>query len=169
MALASVEPEPEKKRSGLILMVAAIAALSVVGAAAGWLVGRVLVPPPPMPEETAPATPAAGHAAAGKEGEIPSVSDRPEVVRIEPIVTNLAYPSEDWVRVELALVFNGSPDANLAEEIHQDVLAYLRTVSLQQIQGPRGFQYLRDDIWEIADMRSQGRISKVLFRSFIIE
>ncbi|HLP70777.1 MAG TPA: flagellar basal body-associated FliL family protein [Rhizobium sp.] len=169
MALASVEPEPEKKRSGLILMVAAVASLSIVGAGAGWLVGGILVPPPAVPEEAAPATAQAGHGAAGKEGEIPNVSDRPEIVRIDPIVTNLAYPSEDWIRVELALVFNGAPDANLAEEIHQEVLAYLRTVSLQQIQGPRGFQYLRDDISEIADMRSQGRISKVLFRSFIVE
>ena len=64
-------------------------------------------------------------------------------MQLEPIVTNLAYPSENWLRLEVALMFNGPPDAKLAEDIHQDILAYVRTVSLQQIEGPRGFQYLQ--------------------------
>ncbi|MNU00034.1 Flagellar basal body-associated protein FliL [compost metagenome] len=57
----------------------------------------------------------------------------------------------------------------IAEDIHQDILAYLRTVSLQQIEGPRGFQYLKDDIQERVDLRSEGRVSKVMFRTFVIE
>ena len=57
----------------------------------------------------------------------------------------------------------------MAEDIHQDILAYVRTVSLQQIEGPRGFQYLRDDIQERVDLRSAGRVSKVMFRTFVIE
>ncbi|MNL50951.1 Flagellar basal body-associated protein FliL [compost metagenome] len=57
----------------------------------------------------------------------------------------------------------------MAEQIHQDIAAYLKTVSLQQIQGPRGFQYLRDDIQERVDLRSDGRVTNVMFRTFVIQ
>jgi flagellar protein FliL len=69
----------------------------------------------------------------------------------------------------VALQFKGAPDVALAEEIHQDIAAYLKTVSLQQIQGPRGFQYLRDDIQERVDLRSDGRVTNVMFRTFVIQ
>nr|WP_099056641.1 flagellar basal body-associated FliL family protein [Rhizobium sp. ACO-34A] len=164
-----------KKKSALIVTITSVAVLSVVGLGGGWLVGKMLAPAltPPAGQE-APAEPeakaAGGHEAGGEKGEIPNISaSQPNLVSLDPIVTNLAYPSENWIRIELALLFNGTPDPALAEEIHQDVLAYLRTVSLQQVQGPRGFQYLRDDVSEIVDQRSQGRISKVLFRMFVIE
>ena len=69
----------------------------------------------------------------------------------------------------MALLFDGLPDVKMAEDIHQDIMAYIRTVSLQQIEGPRGFQYLRDDIQERVDLRSKGRVSKVMFRTFVVE
>ena len=47
--------------------------------------------------------------------------------------------------------------------------AFVRTVSLQQLEGPGGFQYLKDAIQERVDLRSQGRVSKVMFRTFVIE
>ena len=90
-------------------------------------------------------------------------------MQLEPITTNLAYPSDNWVRLEVALAFKGAPEMPLAEQIHQDIMAYMRTVSLQQIEGPRGFQYLKDDIQERVDLRSQGKVSKVMFRTFVIE
>ena len=51
----------------------------------------------------------------------------------------------------------------------KDIMAYLRTVSLQQVEGPRGFQYLKDDLQERVDLRSEGRVSKVMFRTLVIE
>ena len=66
-------------------------------------------------------------------------------------------------------MFKDKPDVKVSEDVHQDILSYLRTVSLQQIEGPRGFQYLRDDIQERVDQRSQGRVTKVMFRTFVIE
>jgi flagellar FliL protein len=48
-------------------------------------------------------------------------------------------------------------------------MSYLRTVSLQQIEGPRGFQYLRDDLRERVKLRSEGRVNDILFRTFVIE
>jgi flagellar FliL protein len=111
---------------------------------------------------------AGGHGA--KEESIPKISTEANgIVLLDPVTTNLAYPSTNWVRLEVALMYKGTPDVALSESIHQDIMAYLRTVSLQQLEGPRGFQYLRDDIQERVDLRSEGRVSKVMFRTFVIE
>jgi flagellar FliL protein len=104
------------------------------------------------------------------EGGLPKIANEANnIVLLDPVTSNLAYPSENWIRLEVALMFNGPPDVKVAEDIHQDILAYVRTISLQQIEGPRGFQYLKDDIQERVDLRSQGRVSKVMFRTFVIE
>lgn len=163
-----------KKKSPLVLTIAAIAILTVLGGGGGWLVGTMIVPKIKAVESAkqADAAKAADAHGTGKAGEevLPRISTEANgVVQLEPITTNLAYPSENWIRLEVALLFKGAPDVTLSEAIHQDILAYLRTVSLQQVEGPRGFQYLKDDIQERVDLRSEGRVSKVMFRTFVIE
>ena len=57
---------------------------------------------------------------------------------LAPVVTNLAAPSDVWVRVEGSLVFEGKSlphGEELAGQIAGDMLAFLRTQTLQQIQG----------------------------------
>lgn len=184
------QPAEKKKKSSLVMTIVGVLVLTIVGGGGGWVVGGMLAPKIPAASETkeAPAPAAAEHAAApaadahgGGGGEHGGDKGKEEtgtphvataangIVLLEPITTNLAYPSENWIRLEVALMFNGGIDPAMAETIHQDILAYVRTVSMQQIQGPRGFQYLKDDIQERVDLRSQGRVSKVLFRTFVIE
>ncbi|APO73554.1 flagellar basal body-associated protein FliL [Rhizobium etli 8C-3] len=160
-----------KAKSAMVIMAAGLLALTVVGAGGGWLVGTMIAPNVKSAEQAAAQTvSASGQQTTEGEGGLPHIStEANNVVQLEPITSNLAYPSENWVRLEVALLFNGPPDVKVAEDIHQDILAYIRTVSLQQIEGPRGFQYLRDDIRERVDLRSQGRVSKVMFRTFVIE
>ncbi|HEV7246042.1 MAG TPA: flagellar basal body-associated FliL family protein [Shinella sp.] len=163
----------EKKKPSLVITIAAIAVLTVLALGGGWLVGTMLAPPPAEKpaEEVAKA---GGEAKGGAEGDaaeaVPHISTPANgVVLLDPITSNLAYPSDNRVRLEVALMFKGVPDVVLAEEIHQDIMAYMRTVSLQQVQGPRGFQYLREDLQERVDLRSEGRVTNVMFRSFVIE
>ncbi|PDT85878.1 flagellar basal body-associated FliL family protein [Sinorhizobium sp. BJ1] len=155
----------QSKSPSLVMTIAAVAVLTLVAGGGGWLVGALLAPPPAQTTEAAEVPPDA----TGEE-DIPKIATEANgVVQLEPITTNLAYPAENWVRLEVALQFKGAPDVALAEEIHQDIAAYLKTVSLQQIQGPRGFQYLRDDIQERVDLRSDGRVTNVMFRTFVIQ
>jgi flagellar FliL protein len=161
--LDSNAPKPPSK----VLTIAAIAVLTLVAGGGGWLVGGLLAPPPPKDQVAATKEPAAN--ATGEEGLPKVATEANGVVQLDPITTNLAYPSENWIRLEVALQFDGVPDPKLAEQIHQDIAAYLKTVSLQQIQGPRGFQYLRDDIQERVDLRSDGRVTNVMFRTFVIQ
>jgi flagellar FliL protein len=155
-----------KKKSPLML-IAGVAGLTLIGGGGGWFVGTMIAPPAP-PEEHAAAGEAGAHGEEDK-GIQKIATEANGVVLLDPITTNLAYPSENWVRLEVALAFKGPPELPLAEEIHQDILAFMRTVSLQQIEGPRGFQYLRDDIQERVDLRAQGKVAKVMFRTMVIE
>lgn len=179
MADEAETSEGGKKKGGMIPLIAALAVLTVAGGGGGWFLGGMLAEKIQPGAAAAKAEAAkeeaekgkeAGHGEKKEEEGLPHISTAENgVVQLEPITTNLAYPSENWIKLDVALLFNGPPDVKLAEEIHQDILGYLRTVSLQQIEGPRGFEYLRDDIQERVDLRSEGRVSKVMFRTFVIE
>ena len=162
------EGEAPKKKSGMMMTIVAVAIVTVIAGAGGWFLGGMLAPvvAPPKPVEKA-----AAEGEKKKEGEgLPLLSAEEEgVVQLEPITTNIGYPSDTWVRLEIALLFKEKPDPKVAETIHQDIMVYLRTVTLQQIEGPRGFQYLKEDLEERADILSEGKISKILFRAFVIE
>lgn len=161
-----IEGETPRKKSGLLMTIAAVAIVTVVGGAAGWFLGAFLSPIVNQPKKPIPP------AEAGKKpGDgLPMLSaDEPGVVQLEAITTNLAYPSDAWVRLEVALLFKDKPDPKVAETVHQDIMLYLRTVTLQQIEGPRGFQYLKDDLQDRAALLSEGKISKILFRTFVIQ
>lgn len=171
------------KKSSSVIMIAALAVLTLVAGGGGWLVGGMLAPKPLSSEEAKIVEEAKAAVAAKKAGEqkpeaegskkdegLPKIATEANgVVQLDAITTNLAYPTENWIRLEVALLFKGTPDVAMAEQIHQDIAAYLRTVSLQQIQGPRGFQYLKDDIEERVDLRSEGRVTNVIFRTFVIQ
>ena len=162
------QAEGKKKSSPLVMTIAGVAILTLLGAGGGWLVGGMIAPKIAGAEAHAPAA-AGGHGEKKEEGIEKISAEANGIVQLDPITTNLAYPSTNWVRLEVALMFKGPVEVGLAEEIQQDIMAYVRTVSLQQLEGPRGFQYLKDDIQERVDLRSQGRVSKVMFRTFVIE
>ncbi|KQV68366.1 flagellar basal body-associated FliL family protein [Rhizobium sp. Root1220] len=171
MAEAEGTEGQSKKKSAMLMTVVGLAVLTLLGAGGGWVVGTMVAPDIKGAVAEEQAAEGKG-AAAQKPGEagLPHISTEANmVVQLEPITANLAYPSENWVRLEVALLFTGPPDVKLAEDIHQDIMAYVRTVSLQQIEGPRGFEYLRDDVEERVDLRAQGRVSKVMFRTFVVE
>jgi flagellar FliL protein len=170
--------EGEKKKGGIVPLLGALVVLTLLGGGGGWFLGGMIagkMKPAGESHAEAEAPKEEAKAEGGEEGKKPEEglahisTEANGVVQLEPITTNLAYPSENWVKLDVALMFAGPPDVKLAEDIHQDILGYLRTVSLQQISGPRGFEYLRDDIQERVDLRSEGRVSKVMFRTFVIE
>jgi len=94
------------------------------------------------------------------------------VRELAPIITNLARPQETWIRLEAALVFNDRPapipDA-LASEISGDILAYLRTVTLSQIEGASGLRQLREDLNERVAIRSEGRVRELIIQTLVVQ
>ncbi len=91
---------------------------------------------------------------------------------IEAVVTNLFSPADTWIRLETAMVFkNGSLDNPeiTAAELRQDMLAYLRTVTMARLDGPSALQHLRDDLNERASLRTGGRVSELIIQTLIIQ
>lgn len=91
---------------------------------------------------------------------------------LKPVLTNLASPTSTWVRVEASIIFqNGSlpnPDV-AAAEIRDDIMSYVRTLSLNQLEGPSALQHLRDDLNERASLRTEGRVSELVIETFVVQ
>ncbi|WP_245282593.1 flagellar basal body-associated FliL family protein [Chelatococcus daeguensis] len=91
---------------------------------------------------------------------------------LEPVVANLSEPADVWVRLETSIIFdNGTienPDV-MSGEIRQDMMAYVKTLTLAQIEGPSGLQHLREDLNERARVRADGRVRELLIETMIVQ
>ena len=94
------------------------------------------------------------------------------IVDLPPIVTNLGAPQDTWVRLEGSIIFDPKtlphPEA-VAGQIGDDVLAYLRTVSLHQLEGPIGLENIRQDLNERAATRSGGKVHAFVIRTLVVQ
>jgi flagellar FliL protein len=94
------------------------------------------------------------------------------IVDLPPIVTNLGAPQDTWVRLEGSIIFDPKtlphPEA-VAGQIGDDVLAYLRTVSLHQLEGPVGLENIRQDLNERAATRSGGKVRAFVIRTLVVQ
>jgi flagellar FliL protein len=57
----------------------------------------------------------------------------------------------------------------MVRTIHEDILAYMRTVTLQQVQGASGFRHLKTDLEERARIRSDGLATQLMIRTLLFE
>src|SRR5262249_18428055 len=92
--------------------------------------------------------------------------------KIEPIVTNLASPTDTWIRLEASIVFSNGAIADpkaTAAEIRQDMLAYCRTLNLDQLQGPSALQHLREDLSERASLRTNGAAKELVIETMVVQ
>lgn len=173
------------KGPSLVMMLVAYAVITLIAGGAGFGVSATLLKPSAMssaPREDVPAAaePVAaaahetgnahgaetGHAAAPTgQGE----AEQLVIVDLPSITTNLVDPTDAWIRLELSLVFEGEADGQLAQDVQQDILAYVHTMKLYNLRGGSGYQHLIEDIQERAAIRSEGRIRRVLVRSLILE
>ena len=112
--------------------------------------------------------PASGHGSSGHD-ETPVPPGSLVTMEIPAIITNLAAPRETWIRLELAVRFVGNPSPQLIEDIHQDLLAFVRTMRLEQIEGPSGYLHFKSDLAERAAIRSGGAARSVLVKVLLFE
>ena len=94
------------------------------------------------------------------------------IVDLPPIVTNLGAPPDTWVRLEGSIIFDPKTlphPESVAGQIGDDALAYLRTVSLQQLEGPIGLENIRQDLNERAATRSGGKVRGFVIRTLVVQ
>lgn len=91
---------------------------------------------------------------------------------IDAVVTNLASPTDTWIRLETAMVFKNGSIANpevTAAELRQDMVAYVRTVTLAQLEGPSALQHLREDLNERASLRTNGAVAELIIQTLVVQ
>ena len=140
---------------GLVQLALAVA----IGLATGWFGGTLVNRPAEAPGLATEAPMVSLKALPGAEA----------LVELPPITTNLMDPDGAWARLELSLVFADRPSAALANRVHADALAYLRTLAVHQIASPSGFLFLRSDLAARAADLTDGAVTNVLVRTFLIE
>ena len=91
---------------------------------------------------------------------------------LQPIVTNLGAPQDTWIRLEGSIIFDPRtlphPEA-VAGQIGDDILAYLRTASLHELEGPIGLENIRQDLNERAATRSNGKVRAFVIRTLVVQ
>ena len=171
-------PEPEAeaepvapKQSSTFAFIAVILILTGLGVGFGGLLGLQLSSKMDTPTSSkAEARPGqnAGPAQALK-GRYPAGAN---LLSLPPIITNLASPGGTWIRLAASLIVDGEQTAEasvLTAQITEDIVAFLRTVSLVQIQGASGFQHLREDLNDRVRVRSGGKVRDLVIQSLIVE
>jgi flagellar FliL protein len=94
------------------------------------------------------------------------------LLELPPVIANLAEPSDAWVRVQASIVFDGKavpkPDL-VAAEISEDILGFMRTMTLAQIGGASGLQHVREDLNERASIRSKGLVRELIIQTLVVQ
>ncbi len=145
-------------KGGLVITIATLTVLAAVG---GGLLGKLVGHPR-----------AASTAAAAEAGKpLPYAADI-EVRELPAVVTNLAQPEEARVRMQVAMVFPKKDVENanlLAAKINDDIVAFLKTLTVAELQGPSGLQALREDLNERAAVRSDGKVREIIIEALVVQ
>ncbi len=151
-----------QKPVGKANVIVTVAVLTVLAAVGGGLVGKLMVvklqqAAAPAPE---PAKPAMAYTGDTEVRELPAT------------VTNLADPPEMRVRLQVAVVYNKKAIENpnlMAAQVSDDLVAFLKTLTVGQLQGASGLQNLREDLNERAAVRSQGKVREVVIETLVVQ
>lgn len=185
MASTIENQEEGKKGPSMVMLLVAYAIITLLAGGAGFGVSATMLKPASMApaaepaadtaaaKEAAHAPAASGHGAESDRGAEPEdhggATQKLSIVDLPSITTNLVDPTDAWIRMELSLVFEGDADTMLAQEVHQDIIAYVHTMKLYNLRGGSGYQHLMEDLEERAAIRTEGRVKRVLVRSMILE
>jgi flagellar protein FliL len=185
------ESEQHKSPGGFMQLAMALVVVSAVGAGAGFGMGPMLIGDQKPKEEKkhkpaaaitpddkqkAAEKPAHGAEDATATAEIAdeTADDLAEftVVPFPVVLTNIAAPHAVWIRLEGSVMVRKESEASpeiLAAGAAQQILSYLRTIQLADLQGANGLYDLTEDLNEVMRSFSKGEVRRVLLSGMIVE
>ncbi len=144
--------------------IGAVIGLTVVAIALGVLLGQHLAGT--VKKALQNSEQSGGRAGAPKYGGDLDLRELP------PIIANLADPPDARIRLQASIVFNGKampkPEV-VAAQIAEDILGFIRTLSLAQVGGASGLQHLREDLNERAAIRSEGQVRELIIQALVVQ
>lgn len=162
---------PPKKGGGVVSMILAMVIITGLGVGAGGLFGiQAAQKIGPNAKPAAPPAPTHdAHAADNKDDKNKEKKKGPQLVALPNMVTNLASPEKIWIRIEASAMIESDNPEKLAAQLAEDIVAYLRTMTLDQVQGASGYHYMKEDLDERVRLRGQGKVRDLVLQSFIVE
>ncbi len=112
------------------------------------------------------------HVSAMAAGLAPKYGPDMSLVDLPPIITNLADPASAWVRLQASIVYDTKAVQKpqmLTAQIAEDILGYMKTVTVGQIGGASGLEHLREDLNERASIRSDGHVRELIIQTLVVQ
>ena len=137
--------------------------LTLAAGGGGSMVGRQIASTARLAGDKASPVPGAAKPAAA--------ASRRALKELPPVVTNLAAPEGAWIRLQTAVSYDktdGVAVEALIPKVGEDLLAFVRTLTLDDIQGASGLDALRDDLNERARLRSDGKVRELLIETLVV-
>jgi Flagellar basal body-associated protein FliL len=175
----------QPKSGGLMHIVFASVGVSLLGLLIGFSIAAILLSldvgttdPKHGTKAESPTGKKEHSLAAGSGVDEPSVSSEEKpigeygVVPLQPIVTNLADSTDIWVRLEASALINKKSEESaelLAARLSQNILAYMRTLKISDIQGAGALQAISQDLNEVVTTVSGGQAQGVLISGLVFE
>lgn len=93
------------------------------------------------------------------------------LIEIPTIITNLAGENAPWVRLEVSVVLPAgfADKTRVAAQLAQDFLGHVRTLQSMQLAGGTNLHYFREELREIARIRTSQDSLDVLIKTLVIE
>jgi Flagellar basal body-associated protein FliL len=110
--------------------------------------------------DTAPADPTHG-------GD--SEQTGPQLVNLEPVITNITTPADVWIRLEAVLKSSAPLSKDTSDLIHQDFMAFFRSMRIEDLEGGSSFIDLKAELLARANMRADGKIETLYIKTFLFE
>ncbi|MEO5756644.1 MAG: flagellar basal body-associated FliL family protein [Mesorhizobium sp.] len=163
--MANAEQVLPKKGPSLVVQLAMLLVVTAAAVGMGWLSGGYLKGA--GGPETVPVAPENQGKTEQPAAQVPGAG--PTLVALAPITTNMASPADTWIRMEVSVVYDAPQPQAMTDDIHQDLLALVRTLKMHQIEGASGYQHLKADIEDRAAIRSGGHVKQVLIMTLLVE
>ncbi|AGK59401.1 flagellar basal body-associated protein FliL [Hyphomicrobium denitrificans 1NES1] len=140
----------------------------VLGIGGGGVFGYFAIPVGTPPAPVGEAKPASAAPQTPISGRFPS--DALEIA-IPSIIVDLSGEPKSRVRLDISIVaVHGTSESGLLkDEVREDIIAYLKGLTVADIQGVRGLQNLREQLEDRAKIRGRGAILGLLIGGFVIE
>lgn len=162
--MASDTVDTKAGKSALLILLAQVGALTILGAVGGGFVGTLIVAKVKASVVASVAPPDS----VGKG----TLSEDVVVKELAPIVTNLAQPEGMKIRLQASILFNKKEVETptlMSAQITDDLVGYLKTLSIAQLQGGSGLQSLREDLNERVAIRSEGHVRELIIETLVVQ
>ncbi|MBS0235472.1 MAG: flagellar basal body-associated FliL family protein [Proteobacteria bacterium] len=90
---------------------------------------------------------------------------------VPSVITELGTDMKMRARLDVSIIVaHGTPESTtLVGEVREDMIAYLKGLTVADIQGVRGFQNLREQLDDRARVRGRGAILGLLIGGLVLE